>query len=53
MCCGTGGEHNINVALSEHRKLLNYLKKNEKDIWLAPMVDVADYIKTCKASAMK
>jgi peptidoglycan/xylan/chitin deacetylase (PgdA/CDA1 family) len=50
---GVGGEHNINVALSEHRKLLNYIKKNEKDIWVAPMADVAEYIKSYRASAMK
>jgi sialate O-acetylesterase len=50
---GVGGEHNINVALSEHRKLLNYLNKNEKDVWVAPMADVAEYIRTYKATAAK
>ncbi len=42
---GVGGGHNINVGLKEHSKLLHYLKQNEKDIWIAPMVDVAEYIK--------
>ena len=41
---GVGGGHNINVDLKEHSKLLHFLKQNEKDIWIAPMVDVADHI---------
>ena len=42
---GVGGEHSLNINLEEHRKLLEYLKKRKKDIWVAPMVDVAKYIK--------
>jgi sialate O-acetylesterase len=42
---GVGGEHAINVSLSAHSQLLHYLKQNEKDIWIAPMIDVAEYIK--------
>jgi len=42
---GVGGEHPLNIDLEEHRKLLVYLKKREKDIWVAPMVEVAKYIK--------
>ncbi|HEY0244448.1 MAG TPA: polysaccharide deacetylase family protein [Mucilaginibacter sp.] len=42
---GVGGGHNINVDLNEHSKLLHFLKENEKDIWIAPMVDVAGHIK--------
>lgn len=42
---GVGGEHSLNVSLDEHRKLLAYLKKREKDILIAPMVEVAKYIK--------
>ncbi|QJD96598.1 polysaccharide deacetylase family protein [Mucilaginibacter robiniae] len=41
---GVGGGHNINVDLGAHSKLLHYLKQHEKDIWIAPMVTVADYI---------
>ena len=41
---GVGGGHNINVSLDAHSKLLHYLKNNEKDIWVAPMVDVAEKI---------
>ncbi|AWA31448.1 chitooligosaccharide deacetylase [Flavobacterium magnum] len=42
---GVGGEHPMNVDAGEHRKLLEYLKKREKDIWVATMVDVAKYIR--------
>ena len=42
---GVGGGHAINVSLNEHRQLLHFLKQNEKDIWIAPMIDVAEYIK--------
>ena len=42
---GVGGEHPLNIDLEEHRKLLEYLKKRKKDIWVATMVDVAKYIK--------
>ena len=42
---GVGGEHNLNVDLAEHTKLLDYLKKNKKNIWVAPMVEIAEYLK--------
>ena len=42
---GVGGEHSLNVSLPAHRQLLLYLKQKEKDIWIAPMVEVAEYIK--------
>jgi peptidoglycan/xylan/chitin deacetylase (PgdA/CDA1 family) len=42
---GVGGGHNINVGLQDHSKLLHYIKDNESNIWVAPMVDVAEYIK--------
>lgn len=42
---GVGGEHNLNVSLEAHSKLLHYLKQKQKDIWVAPMIDVAEYIK--------
>ncbi len=43
---GVGGGHNINVSLEAHSKLLHFLKQNEKDIWVAPFIDVAEYVKT-------
>lgn len=42
---GVGGEHSLNVSLPAHSQLLHYLKANQKDIWIAPMIDVAEYIK--------
>jgi peptidoglycan-N-acetylglucosamine deacetylase len=41
---GVGGEHNLNVALEDHRKLLYFLKENEKYIWVAPMINVAEFV---------
>lgn len=41
---GVGGEHNINVSLEAHRELLKFLKQNEKDIWVAPFIDVCEYV---------
>jgi peptidoglycan-N-acetylglucosamine deacetylase len=43
---GVGGEHNINVTLEAHSGLLHFLKQNEKNIWIAPMIDVAEFIKS-------
>lgn len=41
---GVGGGHNINVGLREHSDLLHFIRDHEKDIWVAPMVDVAEYV---------
>ena len=41
---GVGGEHSINVSSEAHRELLTYLKQNEKDIYIAPMLTVAEHI---------
>jgi Predicted xylanase/chitin deacetylase len=42
---GVGGEHAINVSLEAHRELILYMKEHEREIWNAPLVDVANYIK--------
>jgi peptidoglycan-N-acetylglucosamine deacetylase len=42
---GVGGGHSINVNLAAHSQLLHYLKEHSTDIWVAPMVDVATYIR--------
>jgi peptidoglycan/xylan/chitin deacetylase (PgdA/CDA1 family) len=42
---GVGGGNGLNVSLPAHRKLLTYLKQHQKDIWVAPMITVATYIK--------
>jgi len=41
---GVGGEHNINVSLEAHSKLLHFLNENEKEIWVAPLNEIAEYI---------
>jgi peptidoglycan-N-acetylglucosamine deacetylase len=43
---GVGGGHPINVGLAEHSRLIHFLKDHEKEIWIAPMVDVAEYIQS-------
>lgn len=42
---GVGGEHNLNVSLEAHTQLLQYLKKHQKEIWIAPAIEVAEYVK--------
>jgi sialate O-acetylesterase len=42
---GVGGGNALDVSLTAHREFLKYLKENENEIWIAPMVDVAEYIK--------
>ena len=42
---GVGGGNALNVDVEAHREFLQYLKKNESDIWIAPMAEVAEHIK--------
>jgi peptidoglycan-N-acetylglucosamine deacetylase len=42
---GVGGGNSLDVSLPAHRQFLRYLKANQKDIWIAPMIEVAEYIK--------
>ena len=42
---GVGGEHSLNVSLKAHSELVHFLKQNEENIWVAPMIDVAKFIK--------
>ncbi|MDP4275830.1 MAG: polysaccharide deacetylase family protein [Bacteroidota bacterium] len=42
---GVGGEHSINVSREAHSQLIHYLKQHKNEIWVAPMVEVAKYIK--------
>jgi hypothetical protein len=48
---GVGGGNGLNVELPEHRKFLQFLKNNEKDIWIAPMIEVAEHVKTWQATS--
>jgi len=47
---GVGGGHGLNVARGEHTKLLQYLKSQEKDVWIAPMVDVARFVQAQRSN---
>jgi sialate O-acetylesterase len=47
---GVGGGNSLNVSVSEHRKFLNYLKQHEKDIYVAPMLEVAEHIKRLQSA---
>ncbi len=42
---GVNGGNSLNVSLPAHRQFLRFLKQHEKDIWIAPMLTVAEYIK--------
>lgn len=42
---GVGGGNALNVTEKEHRKLLHFIKEHEQNIWVAPMVEVANYVK--------
>jgi len=50
---GVGGGNSLNVDLQAHREFLQYLKKNQKNIWVAPMIDVAEYIKNWQTQFKK
>jgi hypothetical protein len=41
-----GGGHGLNVSRAAHTQLLHFLKQNEKDIWIAPLIDIATFAKT-------
>ncbi|MEI9810039.1 MAG: polysaccharide deacetylase family protein [Bacteroidota bacterium] len=42
---GVGGGHPINVSLEAHRQLVYFLKEHEKEIWIAPFIDITEYVK--------
>ena len=48
---GVGGEHGLNVALEEHRKLLKFLQQNQKQVWVAPMIEVTEHIKNYQSKS--
>lgn len=46
---GVGGGNSLNVDAAEHSRFLHLLKQKKKEVWVAPMVDVARYIKKYQA----
>jgi peptidoglycan/xylan/chitin deacetylase (PgdA/CDA1 family) len=50
---GVGGGHDLNVSLDAHRQLLRFLKKNRNEIWVAPLIDIAEYVKAASGSTSR
>ncbi len=42
---GVGGGNGLNVSIENHKKILNYIKQKEKEIFVAPMLTIAEHIK--------
>jgi peptidoglycan/xylan/chitin deacetylase (PgdA/CDA1 family) len=42
---GVGGGNPLDVSIPAHRELLQFVKQNEKDLLVAPLVEVAEFIK--------
>lgn len=42
---GVGGDHSINVSAEAHRELLQFLQQNKSQVWVAPFIEIAGYIK--------
>ncbi|HEY7771621.1 MAG TPA: polysaccharide deacetylase family protein [Marinagarivorans sp.] len=43
---GVGGEHGLDVSKEAHDALVAYLDKRKQEVWVAPMIDVVDYVKS-------
>ena len=42
---GVGGGNSLDVSLENHRKILSYIKQQEKDLMIATMLETAEHIK--------
>lgn len=42
---GVGGGNGLDVTLPDHRRFLQYLRQVEREIWVAPLLDVADHVR--------
>lgn len=47
---GVGGGHGLNVSLAAHRQLVRYLRAHQREIWVAPLVEVAEKIKASQSA---
>ena len=43
---GVGGGNSLDVSIPAHRSVLQFLQQNQKGIWVAPMLEVAEHVKT-------
>ena len=50
---GVGSGNGLDVSVQDHRELLQFLKKNNKDIMITTMLDAATYIKQAQAGKWK
>lgn len=41
---GVGGEHDLNCDESIHQELLTFINESKESIWVAPMIDVVNYL---------
>lgn len=48
---GVGGEHPLNLDNEKHTALIEYLDKKRDQLWVAPMVDIANYVKKRSSDA--
>jgi peptidoglycan-N-acetylglucosamine deacetylase len=48
---GVGGGNSLDVSIHAHRQFLSYLKQNEKDIYIAPILEVVEHIKDWQTKA--
>jgi len=46
---GVNGGNALNVSLPAHSEFLHFLKDNQKDIMIAPMITMAEHIKDWQA----
>ena len=47
---GVGGGNGLDVSLPAHRAFLQFLKQHDQEIMIAPMVEVAEHIKTWQSA---
>ena len=41
---GVGGEHSLNISEDTHSTLIDYVKKRQADIWVAPLRDISIFV---------
>ncbi len=41
---GVGGTHDLDVSQSVHQELIEYLAEQQASLWVAPVIEIADYI---------
>lgn len=47
---GIGGEHDLIIERDQHRQFIEYLASRKEDFWIAPLIEIADFIVDNKLS---